>query len=124
MLDSSSPCAATVGPTAHPAQPLFNRLAAAARQCAREIGLPVVIEADELAAFVCRETGAKVGVPTRQQLGGAAGLHPFPRQPWHYWDKAPLRVFCTAPTDPRPQAMWDECLWLTPQRLLQQGEVK
>lgn len=99
-----------------PAQQLFEALAAAARDCAAEIGLPVALE-DEAVHALLRAAGHNLNAPARQRLGSAVGLHTFPAGQWSY--HAPdLRMFCTAATDPRPQAAWDECLWLSPRTLL------
>jgi hypothetical protein len=102
--------------TSCPAEELIVGLAAAARDCAREIGLPVALEDDAVAALL-KAAGHNLKVPERQRLGLTAGLHTFPAGQWSY--HAPdLRMFCTAPIDPRPQPAWDECLWLEPHTLL------
>ncbi len=101
---------------------ILAALFAAAQECAGVLGLPVVLDDDEVHASL-KAAGHALPIAKRQQLATAAGFHPFPSHPWKY--HAPeLRVLCTGPQDPRPQAMWDECLWLTPQRLLQTGELR
>lgn len=98
------------------ARSLFAAMATAARATANEVGLPVALE-DEAVAALLSATGHNLKVPERQRLGVAVGLHAFPTERWHY--HAPdLRMFCTAPVDPRPQPAWDDCLWLTPRQLL------
>jgi hypothetical protein len=80
------------------------------------MGLPVALEDDAVHALL-RAAGYNPNAAARQRLGIAAGLHTFPAGQWSYHAPA-LRMFCTAPIDPRPQAAWDECLWLEPRTLL------
>ena len=95
---------------------LFQSLAAAARDCAREIGLPMALE-DEAVHAALKAAGHNLTTVSRQSLGMAAGFHTYPQGKWG-WRAPDLRVFSTAPFDPRPQAAWDDCLWLSPRQLL------
>lgn len=90
-------------------------LAAAAHDCAAVIGLPVVVDDEEVHANL-KAVGHNLPIATRQQLAIEAGLHPYPANKWKY--SSELHVLCTAPVDPRPQECWDEFLWLSPRQLL------
>jgi hypothetical protein len=101
---------------------LIDALANAARDCATEIGLPVALEDDAVHALL-RATGHNPNAAARQRLGIAAGMHTFPVGQWSY-HASDLRMFCTAPVDPRPQAAWDDILWLSPRNLLARANGK
>ncbi|MGX7952831.1 hypothetical protein ACWPM1_09725 [Tsuneonella sp. HG249] len=103
-----------------PEAAFLHRIAAAANECAALIGLPVAIDDDELHAAL-KAAGHNLTTTARQRLASEVGLHPFPQERWR-WHDSELRVVCTAPLDPRPQERWDDCLFLTPQRLLQQEQ--
>ena len=95
---------------------IFAALFVAASECAGMIGLPVVVEDDALHDAL-KLAGLNLTTPERQQAAERAGFCTFPDR-WHY-HSPDLRVISTGPADPRPQAMWDEALWLSPARLLQ-----
>ncbi len=103
----------------------FQRLAAGAQARARMIGVPVAVEDHEVHEAL-KAAGHKLTTVARQRLATAVGLYTFPASRWS-WHSRELRMFCTAPVDPRPQAAWDEVLWLPAHRLLEvahEGEEK
>lgn len=102
------------------AHSLVEALAMAARECSEQIGLPTALE-DEAVHAALKAAGHNLKTSERQRLGLAVGLHTFPPGPWH-WHARELRVFCTTPIDPRPQPVWDECLWIAPNTLLRRHE--